>query len=129
MQQKKYLSLSIRSIINTLLIFTFISLFSVNLYAFNAQFLKYATVAEFSNEDYDLLLATLDTALNHNKDGVSSEWSNSQTGNSGVIIPLDSSIIENMHCRKAKVINYAKSNKGQPVFTFCKVDNQWKILK
>ena len=129
MHQKKYVNLSVSVLIRTLLIFTFISLFSVNLYALNAQFLKYAAVAEFSNEDYDLLLATLDTALNYNEDGISSEWNNPQTGHSGVITPLDSSIIENIKCRKTKVINHAKSKHGQSVFTFCKVDNQWKILK
>jgi len=129
MHHKKYLKPAVRALIRKLLLLTFISLFSVNLYAFNAQFLKDVAVAEFSNEDYDLLLATLDSALNHNEGGTSSQWNNPQTGHSGVIIPLDSSIIKNMQCRKTKIINHAKSNHGQSVFTFCKIDNQWKILK
>ncbi len=129
MHQKKYLSLATKALIRMFFLLIFISFFSVNLYAFNAQFLKDAAVAEFSNEDYDLLLATLDSALNHNEDGASSKWDNPQTGHSGIITPLDSSVIKNMQCRKVKIINHAKNNHGQPVFTFCKVDNQWKILK
>ena len=102
---------------------------ATNSYAVNMQYLKYSPVANFTSEDFEMLQTTGYKALNDNKDGVSSEWKNSESNNSGSITPLNTSTIDGMHCRKVKIFNKAGSKSGNAVFTFCKVDERWKILK
>ncbi|WP_198264434.1 hypothetical protein [sulfur-oxidizing endosymbiont of Gigantopelta aegis] len=100
-----------------------------NASAVNMQYLKYSPVASFEPEDFEMLQTVGRKALDENKDGVTSEWANTETGNSGSITPLDSSTIDEMHCRKTKLFNKAKDKSGQAVFTFCKVGDRWKALK
>lgn len=125
MQQNKILMLTIK----TILILSLILIFSSNSYAVNMQFLKYSPVAKFTSEDFAMLQTTGIKALNDNADGKTSEWKNPETNHSGSITPLESSTIDGMQCRKTKITNQTKSNKGEVVFTFCKVKDHWKVLK
>jgi len=125
MQQNKIMVLSIKTIIVLILML----ILSSNLYAVNMQFLKYSPVAEFTSDDFAMLQAAGVKALNDNVDGKSNEWKNPETNNSGSITPLDSSVIDGMQCRKTKITNQTETNKGEVIFTFCKVKNRWKVLK
>jgi len=125
MQQNKIMVLSIKTII----VLSLMLILSSNLYAVNMQFLKYSPVAEFTSDDFAMLQAAGVKALNDNVDGKSNEWKNPETNNSGSITPLDSSVIDGMQCRKTKITNQTETNKGEVIFTFCKVKNRWKVLK
>ncbi len=103
--------------------------FTTNSYAVNMQYLKYSPVASFTAEDFEMLQNTGHAALNDNKDNETSHWSNSESKNSGSITPLNTSTIEGMHCREVKIVNQSKNRNGHAVFTFCKIKDNWKILK
>ena len=105
------------------------ALMSTNSYAVNMQYLKYSPVASFTADDFEMLQTTGNKALEENQDGQLSEWKNPATGHSGSITPLNSKTIDGMHCRKVRFLNRAESISGQAIYTFCRVDNKWKILK
>ncbi len=103
---------------------------SSNSLAVNMQFLKYSPVSDFTAEDFEMLQNTGKAALKENKDGVSSEWKNAESKNSGIITPLKTLEIDGMHCRKTKIENHTETRSGNATFTFCKTsDNKWKLLK
>ncbi len=112
-----------------ILILTFVVFISTNSYAVNMQYLKYSPVASFTTEDFNMLQTTGKKALEENKDGQLSEWKNPETGHSGSITPLNSKTIDGMHCRKVRFLNRTENISGQAIYTFCRVDNKWKILK
>jgi len=94
------------------------------------QYLKYSPVASFTEEDFEMLQTTGKKALNENKNGVTSEWKNPGSKNSGSITPLNTSTIDGMTCRKVKIFNQTEDNSGHATFTFCQVSGgKWKILK
>ncbi|MCK5649209.1 MAG: hypothetical protein KAI22_10045 [Gammaproteobacteria bacterium] len=125
MQHNKILKITIKSVIAL----CFILMLATNSYAVNMQHLKYSPVARFTPEDFEMLQTTAKKALNDNKNGVSSEWKNPESNNSGSITPLNTSMIDGMHCRKVEIINRTESKSGTTVFTFCKVGERWKVLK
>jgi len=119
--------ISITKIITTLCL---LSMLSSNSFAVNMQYLKYSPVSDFTAEDFEMLQTTGFAALKENKDGASSEWKNSESNNSGVITPLNTSEIDGRHCRKVKIKNITVTKSGSAVFTFCEVsDGDWKLLK
>lgn len=108
----------------------FIFVFTVpNVFAVNMQFLKYSPVSDFSETDFELLQKTGVSAINNNDNGQASTWQNPETGHYGSIKPLDRKTIDNMPCRTVVIENHTKQRSGQSKFTFCKVDNKWKVLK
>ncbi len=100
-----------------------------NVQAVNLQYLKYSPVSEFTETDFELLQSTGLTALNEYKDGQTTEWKNEQSGHYGSITLLESSEIKGNYCRKTRIKNYTQQKNGQAVFTFCKINGHWKILK
>ena len=93
------------------------------------QFLKYSPVASFTDEDFAMLQDTGRKAVDNNEDGKTSSWKNPQSGNSGSITPLDSSVIDGNHCRNVKFTNQSKKHNGESTFTFCKINDHWKVIK
>ena len=125
MKDNKILLLTIK----TILVLSFMFILSSNLYAVNMQFLRYSPVAEFTPDDFAMLQKSGFSALNDNADGKTNSWTNPETNHSGTITPLDSSTIDGMQCRKTKITNQTETNNGEVVFTFCKVKDDWKVLK
>lgn len=125
MSQNKVIPLIVRTIITL----CFMLVLTVNSYAVNMQYLRYTPVANFTSEDFKMLEITAHNALNDNKDGEISEWENPQSKNSGSITVLDTSTIDGMHCRQLNIINQSKNQYAKSTFTFCKVGDDWKILK
>lgn len=126
MQQKK---LSHYPFVSVLILLVFLTCFVSNASAISMQFLKYSPAASFTAEDFKMLQETGKKAVDDNADGKTSSWKNSQSGNSGSITPLDSSTIDGNHCRRVKFINRAKENYSESTFTFCKINNLWKVIK
>ena len=126
MRQNKMIMLFIKSVTALCLMLVL----TANLYAVNMQYLKYSPVADFTAEDFEMLQTTGKKALEENKDGVTSEWKNPESKNSGSITPLETSTIDGMNCRKVKIFNQTSITSGSVVFTFCQVsDGKWKVLK
>ncbi|MCW8928929.1 MAG: RT0821/Lpp0805 family surface protein [Gammaproteobacteria bacterium] len=116
--------------IKTASVLCLIFMLTSNVSAVNMQFLKYSPVSDFTPEDFEMLQTTGKKALTDNKDGMTSEWKNPESKNSGSITPISSSTIDGMNCRKVKIINQAENKSGSAVFTFCQLPgNEWKILK
>jgi surface antigen len=108
----------------------FLSLvFVSSMQAANMQYLRYSPVSHFTAKDFELLNTTSHNALEKNADEQTSEWKNSDSNNSGSITPLNTEIIDGNTCRKVKIVNQAQNQFGESVFTFCKINNEWKILK
>lgn len=126
MQQKK---LSHYPLVSVLILLVFLTCFVSNASAIDILFLKYSPVASFTAEDFEMLQDIGKKAVDDNVDGKTSSWKNSQSGNSGSITPLDSSIIDANHCRRVKFINQSKEQYGESTFTFCKINNLWKVIK
>lgn len=100
---------------------------SLPIFASNYSFLSDAPVSYFTTEDSKILLAAQMDALNHYHDGTKVTWNNPKTGAHGTIIPSDSTKMNNLHCRKLTMNSFAQNRTGKATFTYCKVDNVWKI--
>jgi surface antigen len=104
--------------------------FSISASGFNLSFLEDSPVAYFSDEDVDLMLDTFDRAMESNKDGEMSQWSNPKSGNGGTITVLETTTRDNQSCRKARIENQTKNSKGRSEFLFCQAtDGSWKITQ
>lgn len=112
-----------------ILIFGLLLILASNSYAVNMQYLRYSPVSEFTDTDFEILQTTGIKALDNNENGQVSEWKNPETGHSGSITTHNSSSIDGMACRKTTIKNQTKTRSGQATFTFCKVKEQWKLLK
>lgn len=129
MRLKREKNINTAIILNSIISLCLILAFTTTAYAVNMQFLKYSPVASFTSEDFEMLQRAGHKALNENQDGQTIEWKNVKTNNSGSITPLDTSEIDGMHCRKTKITNQAKNRFSHSTFTFCKIDEGWKLLK
>jgi surface antigen len=99
------------------------------LIASNLNFLnESAPVYHFTDEDFNILMATIQKALNEKKDGEKLAWKNEKTGHAGLVNPLDTTIENNLKCRNTRLINRANKKIAQTVYKFCKQpDGVWKI--
>ncbi len=100
-----------------------------NIPAANLQFLRYSPVSQFTAADFEMMDTAGNSALEKNTDGQASSWKNPETSNSGSITPLSTETIDGKPCRKVKFINQANNQYAESVFTFCKIDNDWKLYK
>lgn len=99
-------------------------------YSFNINFLEDAPVAQFNEEDVDLMLNNFYKAMDNNQDGESSEWKNEKTGHHGIATPLNTIEGADGVCRNVKIENFASSEKGTSEFRFCKAsDGEWQIVE
>lgn len=99
------------------------------LIASNLNFLnESAPVYHFTDEDFNILMATIQKALNEKKDGEKLAWKNEKTGHAGLVNPLDTTIENNLKCRKTRLINRANKKIAKTVYKFCKQpDGVWKV--
>ena len=101
--------------------------FMSSLQAANMQFLRYSPVSQFTAADFEMMNTTAHNALETNTDGKTSEWENPDTKNSGSITPISTETIDGNKCRKVKIVNQANNQYAESIFTFCKIDNDWKV--
>lgn len=91
------------------------------------NFLQDAPIAKFKQADIDMLLKTLNQALDSGADGVPVTWANPSAGNSGSITPEKGSQVPD-GCRKARVESRHKQIHSTSHAVFCKIDGKWKAL-
>ncbi len=101
---------------------------TVPLHAQNTAFLRSAPVAFLSDEDVEILLSTLQTAMNEQPDGSTVTWTNSNTGHSGVINITNTHPDYDTTCRQVEMANQAAGRTGRGTFRMCKADDgKWKF--
>lgn len=93
----------------------------------NLRFLHDSPIAEFKKADTDLLVKTLNRALNEGADGAPVTWENPSAGNSGRITPSKDPEGRS-DCRKALVENRHRTMYNATEAVFCKVDGKWKAV-
>ena len=101
---------------------------TVPLPAQNTWFWNSAPVAYLNDEDIEILLSTLQTAMNELPDGETVTWTNPETGNSGVVSITNTHPDYDTTCRQAQMANEAAGRTGRGTFRMCKADDgKWKF--
>lgn len=103
-------------------------------FASNLNFLKDTPISYMKDADKKALNDAAQIALDRNKDGESSTWSNSGTGNAvpihGTVTPRDTLKDGDKTCRSATLTAIAKGQTQTWTPTVCKQGNgPWKIRK
>ncbi len=103
-------------------------LVTIPLHAQNTWFWNSAPVAHLTDEDVEVLLSTLQAAMNEQPDGSTVTWTNSKTGHSGVIDITNTHRDYDTTCRQVEMANQAAGRTGQGTFRMCKADDgKWKF--
>jgi len=101
---------------------------AVPIHAQNTAFLRSAPVAFLTDEDVEILLSTVQTAMNEQPDGETVTWSNSKTGHTGVINVTNTHSDYDTTCRQVEMANEAAGRTGRGTFRMCKADDgKWKF--
>ena len=94
----------------------------------NTWFWNSAPVAYLTDEDVEILLSTLQTAMNEQPDGETVTWTNSKTGHSGIINITNTHPDYDTTCRQVEMANQAAGRTGRGTFRMCKADDgKWKF--
>lgn len=112
------------------LIITFLLLSTFQVIAApNLGFLNESSPAFHFNEvDFDILVKTVQKALNEKKDGEKLAWENKKTGHAGLVNPLNTTIEKGVSCRMLRIVNRAGKRISQTQYKFCKQpDGIWKV--
>jgi surface antigen len=100
----------------------------VPLHAQNTSFLRSAPVAFLTDEDVEILLSTLQAAMNEQPDGSTVTWTNSNTGHSGVINITNTHPDYDTTCRQVEMANQAAGRTGRGTSRMCKADDgNWRF--
>jgi surface antigen len=95
--------------------------------ATNMNFMSNTAMSYFTEDDWSIFNATQQKVLNSGKANVAVEWKNAKSGSHGTMTPSAESRQNGMVCRKLTVVNFAHLIKGEGAYTFCKINNEWKI--
>lgn len=96
-------------------------------FGFNIGFLDDAPIAEFNDEDIEMMLETLSKTLDTEADGVEIAWKNAKTGNNGTITPLTSTTRDGKPCRRTLIRSFSRTFSGSSQYLLCKDDDgEWK---
>ncbi len=93
----------------------------------NLRFLHDTPITKFKEVDRELLIKTLNQALDNGADGATVAWENSSAGNSGRITPSKDPEGRSA-CRKARIENRHQTMYNVTEEVFCKVDGKWKVV-
>ena len=97
--------------------------------AFNIKFLELDPIADFNDEDIDMMLDALDHTLKTGADGAEVEWKNDKTGNHGSITPLNSITQDGRDCRPTLIRSFSRTFSDSAQYLFCKDDDgSWRVV-
>lgn len=116
--------------IRLLVFFLVTSQLSISAYAFNIQFLEDAPASKFDDQDWNLLVQAVDTALEGIPRGEVLYWENEKSGHLGSVTMMGSKLSNGQLCRYLRVYNeVSPTTKGESIIKFCKQENgEWKIV-
>lgn len=107
--------------------FALLFVVSAATYATNVNFLSNTAMSNFTQDDWAIFNSTQQKVLNSGKANVTIEWKNPKSGSHGTMTPSAETRQNGMVCRKLTIVNVARLVKGEGVYTYCKVNNEWKI--
>lgn len=91
--------------------------------------LRDTVIAQFTEQDQRLMMASVDAALAAPDDGEPLHWKNDATGASGSVTPLNRLTWDGLACRRLKIANRYRTMAGEGVYRFCeKPKGQWKLV-
>lgn len=95
----------------------------------NLRFLDESAPAfHYTDEDFSILMATVQKALNEKADGGKLVWENPKTGHNGLVNPLNTFQENGTTCRKTRLINKAKDKIAETFYKLCKqASGEWKV--
>jgi hypothetical protein len=94
-------------------------------HATNLGFLKNAVVADFGEEDVDLMMKNVNEVLESESPGAKQEWSNPKSGASGLAqVKGQFTATDGAACKLLRLTNRAKGVEGKSTFTFCKYEGR-----
>lgn len=89
-----------------------------------------APARSYTEQDWEILLNTMNKALDELDNGKKLSWNNQQTGHRGLIQPLSVTMKKGVKCRQTRFVNRSKNNIAEATFTMCKTEkNGWKVTK
>ena len=96
----------------------------------NLLFLDDTAYGKFDKQDIALLHSTLEEAAASGTAHETKSWKNDKSGNHGSITLIERLQESGMACAKLKIENFAKSDHGVSLHTWCKTaSGEWKTLK
>ena len=99
-----------------------------NALAVNTRFLRSTPAARFNAQDFAMLQAAFDKAMDDGASGVTVEWQNPATGSAGAITPHDRFERDGRSCRRATVATSHRQRHSEGGHVFCKgVDAGWQL--
>ncbi|MEH6607019.1 MAG: hypothetical protein V7711_15660 [Pseudomonadales bacterium] len=108
----------------------FFLLFSYSTHAINLSFLKDSNLRDFSQQERESFIKTIDAALDQTPDEKIISWSSPTSSLEGKILPMTSYETDNIVCRRVLFeINSDKRRKERLRFDICKGDEGWKITE
>ncbi len=98
-------------------------------YSTNLRFLNESAPAfHYTDEDFSILMDTVQKALTEKADGGKLVWENPKTGHNGLVNPLNTYEKNGVTCRKTRIINKAKDKIAETFFNLCKQPSgEWKV--
>jgi hypothetical protein len=101
----------------------------VTVHAQNLNFLKKSPLAQFTQEDVDLMLKNADAALEAKEPQARREWSNPRTGATGTAEVLrEFAGADGAPCKRLRIVNKAKSESTDATHTLCKYESRgWLV--
>jgi hypothetical protein len=104
-------------------------LFAATIHAQNLNFLKASPLAQFTQEDVDLMLKNADDVLEAKEPAARREWSNPKTGATGTAEVLREFVgADGVPCKRLRVVNKAKSEARDVTHTVCKYEGRgWLV--
>jgi surface antigen len=99
-----------------------------NAMAVNTRFLRSTPAARFNAQDFEMLQAAFDKAMDDGANGVTVEWQNAATGSAGAITPHDRFEREGQSCRHTTVATSHRQRRSESGHVFCKAANDgWRL--
>jgi surface antigen len=83
------------------------------------RWLKDAPARYFTDEDWNLAKAAVESALTNAEDGETVEWKNPDSGHHGNITPVATRTTDGRTCRDLLIRNYANSREGGGTYEYC----------
>ena len=89
-----------------------------------------SAIAEFTEQDWEMLKATTDDVLENAADGEQTNWKNAASGNRGAMKVIMSFQHQGLRCRRIAFLNITHTGtRGRANYNLCdQPDGSWKYL-
>ena len=98
-------------------------------YASNYSYLNETPVKYFDDQDWSLVNAAQQKALDRTPDNTKVSWKNPDKKHSGYFIPMHTSHDHGMTCRTLQIFMDADGLTTLVKFRYCKIKGKWEITR